>query len=171
MKKTYLTKLAIVCFTVVVAFAFMGTGVQAATGSVASTVSIAVPITIVGDSDLVFGTFTAPSTGTHSWTVSAFNGFITDGAEQNSVDLFSGDNSRGVFTISGANNATVTYSVAITNDFGDTGTTLSALTVSPASTQSLGGSGDLTVGVGGTVSLTDAAANGSDALITMTANY
>ena len=170
MKKTYLAKLAIVSFTVVAAFAFMGTGAQAETGTIASTVSIATPISISGDSALAFGALTAPTSIDHSWTISAADGSITDGAEDNSQDLFSNDNFRGVFTISGESGATVTYSVAITNNFGNAGTTLSALTVSPSSTNTLT-SGSLKVGVGGTVTLTTAAADGTAALITLTANY
>ena len=170
MKKTYLAKLAIVSFTVVAAFAFMGTAVQATDGSVASTVSIAVPITVDGDSALAFGVFTPPSSGDETWTVNATTGNLSGGASDG-VDLFNDDHFRGVFTIGGENDAIITYSVDITTNFGDAGTTLSALTVSPTSTNALSSSGSLTVGVGGTVTLTLDAANGSDALITMTANY
>ena len=171
MKKTYLAKLAIVSFTVVAAFAFIGTSAQAqATGTVASTVSIATPIVITGDSALIFGVFTAPSSGNDAWTISATSGALsfsgTDG-----VDLFTDDHFRGGFTIDGENDATVSYSVAITNNFGDAGTTLSALTLNPTSTTALNSSGVLKVGVGGTVTLAFDAATGSDALITMSANY
>ena len=68
MKKTYLAKLAIVSFTAVAAFAFIGTPAQAETGTISATVSIAIPVTIVSDSDLVFGVFVAPSSGTDTWT-------------------------------------------------------------------------------------------------------
>ena len=173
MKKTYLAKLAIVSFTVVAAFAFMGTSAQAqATGTVASTISIATPIVITGDSALAFGVFTAPSTGSGSqaWTIAVSNGALTTGGGDG-VDLFTDDHNRGGFTIDGENDAVITYSVVITDNFGDAGTTLSALTVFPTSTSMLSTSGSLTVGVGGTVTLTLDAANGSDALITMTANY
>ena len=170
MKKTYLAKLAIVSFTVVAAFAFMGTAAQAETGTISATVSIATPIVITGDSALAFGVFTAPSSGSQTWTIAASNGALSTGGGDG-VDLFNDDHSRGVFTIDGENDATVTYSVAITNNFGGAGTTLSALTVNPSSTSVLSSSGSLTVGVGGTVTLTDAAADGSPALITLTANY
>ena len=170
MKKTYLAKLAIVSFTVVAAFAFMGTSTQAETGTVASTVSIATPIVITGDSALAFGVFTAPSTGSQTWTIAASDGALRTGGGDG-VDLFNDDHFRGVFTIDGENDATVTYSVAITNNFGGTGLALSALTVNPTSTNALSGSGSLTVGVGGTVTIDTGASSGSDALITLTANY
>ena len=172
MKKTYLAKLAIVSFTVVAAFAFMGTSAQAqATGTVASTISIATPIVITGDSALAFGVFTAPTTSDHSWTISAVDGVLTDGSEDDSQDLFAGDNFRGVFTIGGENDAIVTYDVDITTNFGGSGLTLSALTVSPTSTSMLSNSGSLIVGVGGTVTIDTGASSNGDALITMTANY
>ena len=170
MKKTYLAKLAIVSFTVVAAFAFMGTAAQAAEGTVASTVSIAIPVVVTGDSDLVFGVFTAPSTGTQTWTIAASDGALTTGGGDG-VDLFNDDHGAGGFTIDGENDAVITYSVDITTNFGGTGTTLSALTLNPTSTTALNSSGELVVGVGGTVTLTDLAATGSAALITMTANY
>ena len=170
MKKTYLAKLAIVSFTVVAAFAFMGTGAQAETGTIAATVSIAIPITIAGDSDLVFGVFTAPSSGSETWTIGAATGDITTGTSDG-VDLFTDDHSRGLFTISGENDAAVTYSVAKTSDFTDAG--LSLTTVSWTSTlTNLSSSGDLVVGVGGTVTIQSTAGSGGDtAEITLTANY
>lgn len=170
MKKTYFAKLAIVSFTVVAAFAFMGTAVQAETGTIASTVSIATPIVVTGDSTLAFGVFTAPSSGNQTWTIAASDGALSTGGGDG-VDIYNDDHSAGGFTIEGENDATVTYSVAITTDFSGTGLALSALTLNPTSTSSLDGSGSLTVSVGGTVTIDAGASNGSDALITMTANY
>lgn len=170
MNKTYLAKLAIVSFTVVAAFAFMGTRAQAETGSISSTVSIATPVTIVGDSALIFGVFTAPSTGTDNWTINASTGVLTYTGTGDGIDIFADDHHRGGFTINGEAGATVTYSVAITTNFGDANTTLSALTINPTSTSVLT-AGSLVVGVGGTVTLLTTAASGTPAVITLTANY
>ena len=172
MKKTYLAKLAIVSFTVVAAFAFMGTSTQAETGTVASTVSIATPITIASDSDLVFGTFTAPSTGNHTWTISATDGSLSNGGEQDSQDLFSADHKAGGFTINGENDAAITYSAIVLTDFTDAALSLTAVTVNPSAASNLNSSGDLVLGVGGTVKIGSAAPTGTAAAtIQLEANY
>lgn len=171
MKKTYLAKLAIVGFTMAIAFAFMGTGAQAETGTISSTVSIATPITINSDSNLIFGTFTAPSTATDAWTINASTGALTF-TGTDGVDIFTNDHHRGGFTINGENSAAITYSAVRTVDFTDAALSLTAVTLNPSAASNLNSSGVLVLTVGGTVAIGTAAVSGADvATIELTANY
>ena len=168
MKKTYLAKLAIISFTVVAVFAFTGAPAQAESGTISATISIATPIGISSDSALIFGVFTAPTVA-QSWTINPANGdLITLGGD--GTDIFNDDHHRGGFSITGEPLAAITYSAGMTTDFGDPGTSLTSVSVDPIGAN-LPSGGTLTVGIGGRVSLQSSAATGSDAVITLTANY
>ena len=171
MKKTCFAKLAIVCFTVVAAFAFIGTPAQAETGTIASTVTMGVPIIITGDSDMVFGVLTVPTVGTDFWTINARTGDLTKSGDGNGTDVFSDDNSRGLFTINGEDNAALTYSVARSSNFSIIGMSLLSVFFTPSGA-SLNSSGVLVVGVGGALRVFNTTGSGSStAEITLTADY
>lgn len=178
MKTKHLTTLVMACLLMVGALAFVSTSTKAATGTIGSTVLIecAVEITSNGGS-LDFGYLAAPSDGCDEWTVSAGGGalaLVSDGVGDG-FDFNTSDHSRGDFTLTGSE--PITYSVAITNNFGDASLTLSALTLNPTSPQDPSPTGGacetIPVFVGGTLQVCPGAAQGfhDDAVITITANY
>ena len=87
-----------------------------------------------------------------------------------SKDLFPADHSRGGFTISGENDAAISYSAAITGNFG-TDLSLSNVQLNPSAAGNLNSSGDLVLGVGATVGISAGATGGHTGEITLTANY
>ena len=152
------------------------TSIEADTGTIQANVTVAEAIAVAGVDALVFGLLSAPSTGSDTWTVNATNGPLVQGGATSSVDLDLVDHSRGSFTIGavGAASESVTYSVAVTTDFGDGSLSLGALQMDPPSPSLLDAiTEDLTVLIGGTLTISAGAAPGlhSDAVITMTADY
>ena len=173
MKKTYLAKLAIVSFTVVAAFALMGTPAQAAEATINATMSIATPIAISADSSLVFGTFTAPSSGspTQKWRVDAVTSALTVVVAGDGLDLFADDQHRGTYTVTGEPDAAITYTFSISN-FPDAFVRLGGIIPDPQTSIGLDGTGNLTVGLGGVLELNFGAASATHiATITLEVNY
>lgn len=174
MKKTYLAKIAIVSLTMALAFAFTGTPAQAAEATINATMSIATPIAISADSSLVFGTFTAPSSGspTQKWRVHSVTGDLSVVVAGDGLDLFADDQSRGVFTVVGEPFAAVSYSSVSISNFSDASVRLGGVTFDPQTSIGLDGSGNLTVGVGGVLELDFGAASATHtATITLEVNY
>ena len=172
MKKTCFAKLAIVCFTVVAAFTFIGTPAQAA--DIDATATIATPIIVSGDSNLVFGVFTAPSSGspTQKWRLDPVTSALTVEVAGDGLDLFADDQHRGTFTVTGENNANFTYSSVSISNFPDAFVRLGGITFDPQSSIGLDGTGNLTVGLGGVLELDFGAATTTHtATITLEVSY
>ena len=173
MKKTYLAKLAIVSFPVVAAFALMGTPAQAAEATINATMSIATPLAISSDSSLVFGTFTAPSSGspTQKWRVDAVSSALTVVVAGDGLDLFADDQHRGTYTVTGEPDAAITYTFSI-SDFPDAFVRLGGIIPDPQTSIGLDGTGNLTVGLGGVLEISFGAGTGAHtATITLEVNY
>lgn len=179
MKKTHITTLAIVGLIMVAALAFVSTDVQAATGTIGSTVSIECPVEVISNGgSLNFGYLAAPSVGCDEWTVSPIVGPLVHTGSGNGFDFILTDHSKGSFQIKGSES--IAYSVAVTTDFPDLFLTLSLLTLDPISPQdpSPTGTGCSTkdISVGGTLTVCPGVAPGlhaglTGAVITITASY
>lgn len=134
------------------------------------------PLTVSGIDAVAFGVLTAPTDTSVCavWTLSVFDGLtLTSGAGDDPIAL---DHNRGMFRLIGDLGATVTYSVAVTTQFGDPDLTLmisntNILPLSPGVLDPV--TGVLEVQVGSVLEICTGVAKGTfnDAVITITADY
>ncbi len=172
MKKTDFAKYANIGLLVAGVVAFTAPSAEAVSDTINTNVQISPAIAITGVDSLVFGTFSAPTSGLATWTVAATDNTMTEDVTTDSVDFITDDHSRGTFDVTGANAASYTISTSVSSAFSGTGVTLTAINTFPTTPGTLSGSGAQTVQVGGTVTIAVGAASGlRNGSIEMTVNY
>ena len=176
MKTQQITRCVCTVLVIFAVIAFMLPPIRAADATINATAEIWIPVEVHGLDALIFGTLTPPTDPFECafWTLNAFDGLtLTSGEGEHPV----ADHSRGKFRIIGEPGKSVSYSVAVTNDFGDPDLTLTVSTssdVNPASRSALDAStGELEVEVGGVLEICSnvLVKFHNDAVITMTADY
>lgn len=176
MKTQQITRCVCTVLVIIAVMAYILPPIRAAEGTIDASVLILIPLQVNGIDALGFGTLTPPTNPLVCavWTLNAFNGLtLTSGQSE---DPLIGDHGRGMFRLIGALGVTVTYSVAVTTQFGDPDLTLtvSDANVNPASTSALDAStGILEVQFGGVLEICSDVVikTHNDAVVTMTANY
>lgn len=177
MKTQQITRCVCTVLVIFAVVAFMLPPIRAAEGTIDASVTISIPLEVNPVDVLGFGTLTPPTdlNVCAFWTLNAFNGLVlTSGEGEDPVAL---DHGRGMFRLTGDPGAAVTYSLAVTTQFGDADLTLtvSADNVNPASGAVVldATTGILEVQFGGVLQICDEVAikTHNDARITMTANY
>ena len=177
MKTQQITRCVCIVLVIFAVAAFLLPPVRAAEGTIDASVTISIPLEVAPVDVLGFGTLTPPTdlNVCAFWTLNAFNGLtLTSGEGEDPVAL---DHGRGSFRITGDPGATVSYTVAVSKQFGDPDLTL---TVTDANVNPLSGAqildattGILLVEFGGVLQICDEVVvkTHNDARITMTANY
>lgn len=177
MKTQQITRCVCTVLVIFAVAAFLLPPIRAAEGTIGARVEISIPIEVNPVDVLGFGTLTPPTdlVVCAFWTLSAFNGLVlTSGEGEDPVAL---DHGRGMFRLIGDPGASVTYSVAVTQQFADPDLTL---TVSADNVNPLTGAvaldattGILEVQFGGVLQICDEVVvkTHNDARVTMTANY
>lgn len=173
MKVTNLFRVAAASILVIgIAFLVAPAG-EAATGTISSSVTIAIPVTVTPGSDMDFGLLIKPDPGDPPdvWILDPCSGTLGGGTPGR--DPIPGDEVPGGFDIHGEPHVDVSYTFAVLPpNFGVPDLTLSSVQSCVPSPQNLGGGGIVSLVVGATLTVGSNVPSGTQsATIELTANY